>query len=215
MHSLTDAFIGTLGGCVRLIDTNGDNEPDELYIADNADPVLATKVWRFNYEGWAASSNGYNGPFTMGATLDGGILASAVTAANLTAGTIQSQDGQTFYLNLDEGVLRIAALSALNDYIQTGNIGADSSGDPIFGVKIGKKDLETAFKSVFTATALEFYESDELTTFLSNRKLNTNTIRTAMLELVAQSNMANADSVDWQVTLDNGFTIRYVGEENA
>ena len=34
-----------------------------------------------------------------------------------------------------------------------------------------------------------------------------------MLELVAQANMADPDSVDWQVTLDNGFTIRYVGAE--
>lgn len=283
VNTLTDSILGTLGGSVRLIDTNNDGMPDELYIADNPDPAQAVKVWRFNYEGWAASSSGYNGPFTMGATLDSGLLATAITAAHLTAGTIQSADGASFYLNLDENILRMAALttiennvssvdnridgmeesvderisevegsvdtrinsveqsvdtqltnisskvddrvsaveanvnakleplSELTDYIQVGNLG--TADNPLFGVKIGKAEWSNLFKSIFTAAALEFYEGNELTTFLSNRKLNTNTIRTAMLELVAQANMADPDSVDWQVTLDNGFTIRYVGAE--
>ena len=283
VNTLTDGILGTLGGSVRLIDTNNDGMPDELYIADNPDPAQAVKVWRFNYEGWAASSSGYNGPFTMGATLDSGLLATAITAAHLTAGTIQSADGASFYLNLDENILRMAALttiennvssvdnridgmeesvderisevegnvdtrinsveqsvdtqltnisskvddrvsaveanvnakleplSDLTDYIQVGNLG--TADNPLFGVKIGKAEWSNLFKSIFTAAALEFYEGNELTTFLSNRKLNTNTIRTAMLELVAQANMADPDSVDWQVTLDNGFTIRYVGAE--
>lgn len=283
VNTLTDGILGTLGGSVRLIDTNNDGMPDELYIADNPDPAQAVKVWRFNYEGWAASSSGYNGPFTMGATLDSGLLATAITAAHLTAGTIQSADGASFYLNLDENILRMAALttiennvssvdnridgmeesvderisevegnvdtrinsveqsvdtqltnisskvddrvsaveanvnakleplSELTDYIQVGNLG--TADNPLFGVKIGKAEWSNLFKSIFTAAALEFYEGNELTTFLSNRKLNTNTIRTAMLELVAQANMADPDSVDWQVTLDNGFTIRYVGAE--
>lgn len=103
--SLAAAIMGLNGGSVRLLDTNADGEPDTLYIADNPDPAQAVKVWRFNYEGWAASSNGYNGPFIMGATLDDGLLASFVTAANLVAGTIQSQDGKTFFLDLDNGVL--------------------------------------------------------------------------------------------------------------
>ena len=283
VNTLTDGILGTLGGSVRLIDTNNDGMPDELYIADNPDPAQAVKVWRFNYEGWAASSSGYNGPFTMGATLDSGLLATTITAAHLTAGTIQSADGASFYLNLDENILRMAALttiennissvdnridgmeesvderisevegsvdtrinsveqsvdtqltnisskvddrvsaveanvnakleplSELTDYIQVGNLG--TADNPLFGVKIGKAEWSNLFKSIFTAAALEFYEGNELTTFLSNRKLNTNTIRTAMLELVAQANMADPDSVDWQVTLDNGFTIRYVGAE--
>ncbi len=103
---LLAAILGANGGAVRQIDTNGDGFPDELYIADNPDPAQAIKVWRFNYEGWAASKTGYNGPFVLGATLDDGLLASFVTAANLVAGTIQSQDGKTFFLDLDNGVLK-------------------------------------------------------------------------------------------------------------
>ena len=85
-------------------------EPDELYIADNADPSQAVKVWRFNYNGWAASKNGYSGPFEFGATLEDGLLANFVTAAQLVAGTIKSQDdGKTFFLDLDNGILKMKA----------------------------------------------------------------------------------------------------------
>lgn len=117
--TLTNTILGADGGSVRLLDTNDDGEPDTLYIADNPDPTQAVKVWRFNYEGWAASQNGYNGPFTLGATLNDGLLATFVTAANLTAGIIRSH-GNTFYLNLDTGVLAIggyASTADLNDAV--------------------------------------------------------------------------------------------------
>ena len=108
--ALAKAIIGANGGSVRLIDTNEDGDPDELYIADDPDPMKAVKVWRFNYNGWAASKNGYSGPFEFGATLEDGLLAKFVTAANLVAGTIESQDnGKTFYLNLDTGELNMNA----------------------------------------------------------------------------------------------------------
>ena len=107
---LTSRILGAKGGAVRLLDTDADGLPDTLYVADNPDPSKAVKVWRWNYEGWAGSLNGYNGPFVMGATLEDGLLASAVTAANLVAGTIQSaDDGKTFFLDLDNGVLRMNA----------------------------------------------------------------------------------------------------------
>lgn len=106
-NALTVGILGAKGGSIRILDTNNDGELDELYIADNKEPSLARRVWRWNYEGWAASSNGYNGEFIMGATLEKGILAAAVTAANLIAGTIQSTDGTTFYLDLDNGILNM------------------------------------------------------------------------------------------------------------
>ena len=90
IEQLTAAILGANGGSVRLLDTNGDEEPDTLYIADNPDPALARKVWRFNYEGWGASSNGYNGPFTIGASFDSGILADFITAGTLRAGLIKA-----------------------------------------------------------------------------------------------------------------------------
>lgn len=134
---LSDALMGARGGAVRLLDDNGDGMPDTLYVADNPDPALAVRVWRWNYAGWAASSTGYNGPWVMGATLDAGILANAVTAAMLKAGRITSADGKTFYLDLDNGVLRMDASEiALNG----ANIGDflrfefDAEGKPVLSL---------------------------------------------------------------------------------
>ena len=107
--SLTGRIWGATGGAARFLDEDGDNLPDTLYIADDPDPQKAKRLWRWNYEGWAASTNGYNGPFIMGATLENGLLAEAITAANLIAGTIKSADGKTFFLDLDKGILRMAA----------------------------------------------------------------------------------------------------------
>ena len=103
VEALTSTILGAKGGSVRLLDSNEDGEPDTLYIADNPDPKQAVKVWRFNYEGWGASENGYNGPFKLGATLDGGIVADFITAGTLyglllKAGAIESLDGR---INID------------------------------------------------------------------------------------------------------------------
>lgn len=108
--TLTSAILGAKGGAVRILDTDGDGMADTLYVADNPDPSLAVKVWRWNYEGWAGSKTGYVGPFVLGATLDDGLLADAVTAAHLVAGTIMSKDdGETFFLDLESGILRMNA----------------------------------------------------------------------------------------------------------
>ena len=110
--AIMSALLGARGGAIRMLDTNGDGMPDELYIGNNPDPAAATKVWRWNYEGWAAGTS-YQGPWTMGATLEDGILANAITAANLTSGTIISPDGHTFKLNLDEGTLEMDVQSIM------------------------------------------------------------------------------------------------------
>lgn len=86
---LSSAIMGASGGAVRLLDDNGDGMPDTLYIADNPDPALATKVWRYNYQGWGASKNGYNGPFVLGASFDSGIIADFITAGTLNANLVK------------------------------------------------------------------------------------------------------------------------------
>lgn len=86
---LTAAILGAKGGAVRMLDTDGDGMADTLYIADDPDPNKAKKVWRFNYEGWGASVNGYNGPFTLGASLDTGFVADFITAGTLDAALVK------------------------------------------------------------------------------------------------------------------------------
>ena len=89
VEALTGTILGAKGGSVRLLDTNEDGEPDTLYIADNPDPEQAVKVWRFNYEGWGASDNGYNGPFRLGASLKTGFVADFITAGTLNAALVK------------------------------------------------------------------------------------------------------------------------------
>lgn len=130
----TAAITGANGGAVRLLDANSDDLPDTLYIADNPDPYLARKVWRFNYEGWGASQNGYAGPFTMGATFAQGFLAEFITAGYLSANRIKANsiavskltgsitNGQ-WKIDLDNGTMTIGnlAVGKITGNIANGN----------------------------------------------------------------------------------------------
>ena len=117
VSSLTQTILGAKGGSVRFLDTDADGEPDTLYIADDPDPSKAQKVWRFNYEGWGASENGYNGPFEIGATLNDGIVANFITVGVLNGdliqtGTIKSPNGR-MTINLDQGRFSTWGISSL------------------------------------------------------------------------------------------------------
>ena len=123
-------------------------------MADNPDPAQAVKVWRWNYEGWAASENGYNGPFVLGATVGGGLLANFVTAANLTAGTIQSQDGETFLLNLDNGTMQI------------GGNGIITSPDGSFVINLATGVLTTSVTTTYHASDYTSADHDRINAIL-------------------------------------------------
>lgn len=125
-NAITQAILGAKGGAVRLLDTNGDGEPDTLYIADNADPAQAVKVWRFNYQGWGASSNGYNGPFEMSAALGLGMYADFITVGTLTAVRIQSADGRCSWDLASGGN---AIFNANSIIINSSNFKLDSAGN--------------------------------------------------------------------------------------
>lgn len=159
VEQLTSDILGADGGAVRLLDTNADGVPDTLYIADNPDPTLATKVWRFNYQGWAASKNGYNGPFTLGATLNSGIVADFITAGYLSADRIDAHSlavsklagkvkNGNWELDFDTGSFSIGNISAAN--INTGTLSASNvkiEGDTYFywdGANINIKNPNNA-----------------------------------------------------------------------
>lgn len=126
-QSIADAIMGAKGGSVRLLDTNGDGEPDTLYIADNPDPAKAVKVWRFNYMGWGASSNGYNGPFEMSAALGQGMYADFITVGTLTAILIKSADGRAT-IDLSNGDVSFTGNSVS---IQSDNFAMDKQGNVV------------------------------------------------------------------------------------
>ena len=111
VFALTAAILGASGGATRLLDTNNDGMPDTLYIADDPDPKKAVKVWRFNYEGWGASKNGYNGPFVLGASLENGFIADFITAGTLNANLIK-------VINLQAESIVAGILSSVDNMIQ-------------------------------------------------------------------------------------------------
>lgn len=97
---------GTGGYVVTTVNANG--QPIELLITDNLNLNQAVNVWRWNEGGLAHSSNGYNGPFSdVAITSDGKInasmiLAGALTANLITAGTIRDAGGDNYW-DLDSG----------------------------------------------------------------------------------------------------------------
>lgn len=130
-NALTAAILGANGGSARLLDTNGDGEPDTLYIADDPEPSQAQYVWRFNYLGWGASKNGYNGPFVLGATFDDG---GTINAENLVVTNINGQNIKDKTIGSDpianSAVVErtIGSSAVTNSKIGTGAVTGGSSG---------------------------------------------------------------------------------------
>lgn len=145
-------ILGAEGGSVRILDTDGDGVLDTLYFGDNEDPALAQKVWRFNYEGWASSKDGYNGPFTMAATIENGMSADFITAGTLNAALVNVINLVADHVrsNAGESSLEItgARLNISNGANTTVKISNEAVGYPIMylhdyrdGVKTSSSEL--------------------------------------------------------------------------
>lgn len=72
-----------------------ENEVGEILITDTPNYLDATKVWRWNINGFGYSSNGYSGPYTTAITMDGTIVANFIAAGTMLADRIR---GGTLYL---------------------------------------------------------------------------------------------------------------------
>lgn len=144
----TADILGAQGGAVRLLDTNDDGYPDTLYIADNPDPDSAVYVWRFNYMGWGASTNGFDGPFDMAATINAGIVADYITAGTMSADRIR---GGTLQLG---GVNNIAGIITVLD--STGTYGGVISNR---GPTFAKGEFTSLLVSYFTLS-WNFYDTN-------------------------------------------------------
>ena len=98
----TNLLAGVNGGYVVLNrDANG--EPYEILIMDSPDINTAQKIWRWNQNGLGYSSD-YGHSYGLAMTSDGQIVADYINT-----GILQSGDGQSFYLNLGTGELRMKA----------------------------------------------------------------------------------------------------------
>lgn len=82
-----DLITGGLGGNI-VYRFNSLGQPIEMYIMDTDDVSTAVNVWRYNAAGWGASTTGINGPYTLSATINGGIVADAITTGTMSADRI-------------------------------------------------------------------------------------------------------------------------------
>ena len=97
VNAASNLITGVAGGYIRL-NRDADGNPYELLIMDQPDESTAVHVWRFNVNGWGYSSTGYAGPYSLAATIDGGIVADYITAGTLTGLIINNGNG-TFYVD--------------------------------------------------------------------------------------------------------------------
>ena len=182
----TQAITGAKGGAARIFDTDGDGQPDTIYVADKADPAAAKYVWRWNWAGWGYSSNGYNGPFTMAATLEGGFVADFITAGNLnasllTTGTLNAEmvkvinlsaesitTGKLSVERLDVDNLVVKALKAIEERKDgfKGIVETDTGTVRIYGddgsvvrelMRIGANALENNFATTWANMSMRCY----------------------------------------------------------
>lgn len=133
VRNATNWLTGVNGGYV-VFHKNANGQPYEILIMDTDDIDTAKNVWRWNQNGWGHSKNGYNGPYTMAATIDGGILADFITAGTMLANRIK---GGTLTLG---GPGNGNGLCVVNDTL--GNLIASISNNGIL-LKKGKMDIRS------------------------------------------------------------------------
>ncbi|MCI8374864.1 MAG: hypothetical protein HFI29_05425 [Lachnospiraceae bacterium] len=88
IKNATNWITGVNGGYV-VFHKNANGQPYEILIMDTDNIETAKNVWRWNQNGWGHSKSGYHGPYTMAATIDGGIVADFVTAGTMLANRIK------------------------------------------------------------------------------------------------------------------------------
>ena len=93
----TNLITGESGGYV-VMHTNDEGKPFEILIMDTEDIETAVHVWRWNKSGWGYSSNGYNGTYSLAATIDGGFIADFIKAGTITGIEFNNGNG-TFHVD--------------------------------------------------------------------------------------------------------------------
>ena len=112
VQEATDQITNGGGYIYRVYDAN--KNLVEIGSTDNLDLSKAKNVWRWNNGGFGYSGTGYNGPYRTAITQDGHIVADFIDTGTLTAnimraGILQDVEGEAFYLDLLNGVLRMNA----------------------------------------------------------------------------------------------------------
>lgn len=126
----TQLITGNKGGHLLIwnSDTRLPEYPNELLIMNNDTVASSTKIWRFNKNGWGYSSNGYNGPFNLAATMEGEINADFIKAGKITGIEINNGNG-TFKVDSSGNLTANSATLKGSFSANGGKTAIDSSGN--------------------------------------------------------------------------------------
>lgn len=106
-------------GAIEIL-YNEDGVAYELRINNSQNPATATKWWRYNSGGWGYTDDGGQ-TYTVAATMDGTIFADLIKA-----GILSSDDGR-FYVDLENGTIKIQDAEITGGTFKVRTTGSDPS----------------------------------------------------------------------------------------
>lgn len=159
--------------------------PDEILVADNQSIMNSRNIWRFNQNGLAHSSSGYDGPYTTAITQDGKIVGSFIQANSISLNAIRPEAVQEITSNLVNKAIFNEFSDSVYQSIQEAESNAVSqatdelteyknkvaqyltfNGDN--GLIIGA--LNSNFKTNLTNNKLSFIDNEEEVAYISNKE---------------------------------------------
>ena len=127
------------------IEYNEDGSFKALYLMSTPNDTPNTLVWAVTLGGIGVSHTGIAGPYTSSWTMNDSIQANTMTANMISTGILQSVDGTAFYLDLDNGVLRMDASSIALNGKQLGDfisVTYDDQGRPVLKIGWSGNDIQ-------------------------------------------------------------------------
>lgn len=211
INRATELLTGAYGGYVKLNrDANGN--PYEILIMDTDDEATAQRIWRWNQNGLGYSDD-YGQNYGLAMTADGEIVADYISTGILRSG----DDGESFYLNLGTGELRMKAadiyLGGTNlvdtisqvsentsELVELGNYISYNSTNGV--LSLGDSNSEIALKIENDRVAFVDVNSDDELAYFTNSRL-----------MIADATIINSlDFGNYRLdTSHGGITFRWVG----
>lgn len=211
INRATELLTGAYGGYVKLNrDANGN--PYEILIMDTDDEATAQRIWRWNQNGLGYSDD-YGQNYGLAMTADGEIVADYISTGILRSG----DDGESFYLNLGTGELRMKAadiyLGGTNladaitqvsentsELVELGNYISYNSTTGV--LSLGDSNSEIALKIENDRVAFVDVNSEEELAYFTNSRL-----------MIADATIINSlDFGNYRLdTSHGGITFRWVG----
>ena len=147
----TEAITGSDGGYVVFNADEKTGHITEILVMDNEDKALARNVWRWNYEGFGHSDQGYNGPFTTAITADGRINANFILTGQMSTDILKiGNEAFGDYISVSDGVMIFGGKDS--EYtLRLGNIEVNGERKQQVAIFYGDER-----KAIFTNNGIEF-----------------------------------------------------------